>query len=90
MSLLLTLNIFHTLFYVNFEHVIAGWDTQGKDYSVRGRNEFYLNPFLASVPILHPLKTPENQRFSGDFRVYKMGTLARNVLISYIMSSAEK
>ena len=55
-SLLLTLNIFHTLFYVNFEHVIAGWDTQGKDYSVRGRNEFHLNPFLTKLPILHPLK----------------------------------
>ena len=38
------------------------------------------NPFLANVPILYPLKTPENQRFSGVFRGYKMGTLARNGL----------
>ena len=36
-------------------------------------------PFLANVPILYPLKTLENQRFSGA-RGYKMGTLARNVL----------
>ena len=34
----------------------------------------YFNPFLANVPILYPLKTPENHR-------YKMGTLARNGLI---------
>ena len=39
-----------------------------------------LNPFLANVSILYPLKTPENQRFSGVFRGYKMGTLARNGL----------
>ena len=25
----------------------------------------FVNPFLAHVPILYPLKTPENQRFSG-------------------------
>ena len=37
----------------------------------------FLNPFLANVPILYPLKTPENQRGGG----YKMGTLARNRLI---------
>ena len=41
---------------------------------------FYVNPFLANVPILYPLKTPENQRFSGAFRGYKMGTMARNGL----------
>ena len=40
-----------------------------------------LNPFLANVPILYPLKTPENQRFSGVFRWYKMGTLVRIGLI---------
>ena len=39
-----------------------------------------INRFLADVPILYPLKTPENQRFSGVFRGYKMGTLARNAL----------
>ena len=39
------------------------------------------NPFLANLPILYPLKTLENQRFSGVFRGYKMETLARNRLI---------
>ena len=39
-----------------------------------------LNPFLANVPILYPLKPPENLWFSGVFRGYKMGTLARNGL----------
>ena len=41
----------------------------------------FLHPFLANVPTLYPLKTPENQRFSGVLRGYKMGTLARNGLI---------
>ena len=40
-----------------------------------------LNPFHANVPILYPLKTPENQRFSHVFKGYKMETLARNSLI---------
>ena len=42
------------------------------------------NPFLANVPILCPLKTPENFWFSGVFRGYKMGTLARNGLTKWI------
>ena len=43
-------------------------------------SDFLLNPFLANIPILYPLKTPENQRLSGVFRGYKMQTLARNGL----------
>ena len=39
-----------------------------------------INPFLANVPILYPLKTPENL---GAFSGYKMGTLARNGLMSF-------
>ena len=35
-------------------------------------NDF--NTYLANVPILYLLKTPENQRFSGIFRGYKMRT----------------
>ena len=42
---------------------------------------YQLNPFLANVPTLHPLKTPENQSFSDVFRGYKMGTLFRNGLM---------
>ena len=33
--------------------------------------------FLAKVIIFYPLKTPENLRFSGAFRGYKMGTLSQ-------------
>ena len=43
----------------------------------------YLNSVLANVPISYVLKTPENQRFSGVFRGYKMGTLARNGLMDF-------
>ena len=38
------------------------------------------NPFLASVPILYPLKISENQIFSGVFRGYRIRTFARNGL----------
>ena len=44
-------------------------------------NSEKINPFLANAPILYPLKTPENQRFSDVFRGYKLGTLATNGLI---------
>ena len=44
------------------------------------------NPFLVNVPILYPLKTPENLWFSGVFREYKIGTLARNRLRWWIYS----
>ena len=44
-------------------------------------NSEKIDPFLANVPILHPLKTPENERFSDVFRGYKLGTLATNGLI---------
>ena len=32
----------------------------------------FFNPFPADVCILYPLKTPENQRFSGVFKGHKM------------------
>ena len=45
-------------------------------------NRLYtINPFLANIPILYPLKTTENSTFSVVFRGYKMGTLARNRII---------
>ena len=43
--------------------------------------EELINPFLANVPILYTLKTPENLWFSGVFRGYKTRALARNGLI---------
>ena len=36
-----------------------------------------INPFLANVFIPYPLKTQENQRFSGVFRRQKIGALLR-------------
>ena len=44
------------------------------------RQYIFINPFLANVPILYPLKTSETLWFSGVFRGYKMGTLAGNGL----------
>ena len=41
-------------------------------------SEMYINPFLATVPILYPLETPENQRFSDAFTGYKVETLVKN------------
>ena len=39
-----------------------------------------LNPFLTSVPLLYPLKTPGILWFSGVLRGYKMRKLATNEL----------
>ena len=41
---------------------------------------YVFKPFLADVPILYSLKTPENQKVSNVFRVYKIGILSRNGL----------
>ena len=38
------------------------------------------NSFLANVPILYPLKTPEALGFSGVFRRHKMRSLAKSGL----------
>ena len=50
-----------------------------------GEELVHINPFLASVPILYPLKTPGNQKASGVFREYKMRVMAQNGLIKFIM-----
>ena len=49
-----------------------------------------LHPFLANIPILHSLKTPENQRFSGVLRECKIGTLARNELLIFKLFRLDK
>ena len=43
-----------------------------------------LNPFLANVSILSPLKKPENQWFPSVFKGYEMRTLARNALMYFV------
>ena len=40
----------------------------------------FLNPFLPSLSVWYPLKTPKIERFSGVFKRCKIGTLARNRL----------
>ena len=39
-----------------------------------------VNPFVANISILYPLKIPEHERFSGVFKRFKMRTLARKNL----------
>ena len=39
-----------------------------------------INPFVAKVPILYPLKIPKNLQFSGVFKGYKMGRKTTYVL----------
>ena len=39
---------------------------------------YFINLFLATFPILYPLKTPENHRFSGVFMEYKIGKLGHH------------
>ena len=58
--------------------------TENKEDPVKKKNQVshcLLNSFLTNVPIFYPLKTQENLRLSGIFRGYKIGTLARNLLI---------
>ena len=47
---------------------------------------FCFNTFPTNVPILYPLKTPENRRLSVVFRRYKIEILVRNVLMKQFLS----
>ena len=48
-------------------------------------NKKLINPFLANLPNLYPLKTPENNSwFFGVFKGSEMGKLTRNGLITFI------
>ena len=49
----------------------------------------YIDPFLASVPILYLLKTLGNQNAFNVFRGYKMRTMARNCLIKFMIPRSE-
>ena len=70
-----------------FEQIVQKKPSSKKDGALSSLNSklidistvctLVFSPFLANIPILHPMKTPENQRFSGVFTGYKMGTLAR-------------
>ena len=39
-----------------------------------------ISPFSTNVPLLYPLKTPENWRFSNVFREYRGGILVEKGL----------
>ena len=43
------------------------------------------NPFSSNVPLLNPLKTSENWRFSDIFRGFRSGTLVENGLSRYFL-----
>ena len=46
----------------------------------------FLNPFLANFYVLYLQEATENQRFSGVFRVHKIGMMATNDLIIFVRS----
>ena len=48
------------------------------------------NPFMANVPILYPLKTPENLWFSGVFRGYNMGIYPLDYTITSPVQSPQE
>ena len=63
-----------------FDNINITWSNVLLAENSISRVKWNINPFLTNVPISYPLKTPENVRFFRVFRVYKMGTLARNGL----------
>ena len=46
--------------------------------------QFHFNLFSTNIPLLYPLKTSENVRFSDFFRGYKSGALVEYELIGLI------
>ena len=48
------------------------------------------NPFSSNVPLLYPLKTSENLRFSDIFRGYRIGTLLENGLRIFQMKLSQR
>ena len=45
-----------------------------------------MDPFLANAPILYPLETIGNQKASSVFKGYKMGIMARNGSIKFLIA----
>ena len=56
-----------TLSIINFDIIRLGYIFT---HSI-GKELVYINPFLAHVPLLYPLKTPGNQNASVVFRGIK-------------------
>ena len=59
--------------------MLPSWRNKSADFQSKliGLFLYYCSfaSFLTNILIFYPLKTPENQGFSGVFREYKMGTL---------------
>ena len=63
--IILVLELWVHCYKVIVHYGFTAWENQASESS----NVFPLiNPFLANGPILYPLKTPEDQIFSGVFR----------------------
>ena len=47
--------------------------------------QYSINQLLTNIPILHPLETPKNQRFSSVYRGHIIRKLDRNGLIMWFL-----
>ena len=56
----------------------------------RKRILFIINPFSTNIPLLYPLKTLENRRFSDVFRGYRCATLIENELMAWRFVKSQK
>ena len=61
--------------FVDPSHRSFRWNS---DQKFERWNENELNSFLTNVPMLYPMKTPENVWFSSVFCGHEMGIFARN------------
>ena len=61
---------------------VAPWKKLFLNFVNTNKNNLQFHPFLPKFPILYPLETLENVRFSDVYRGYKKGTLGWNELKS--------
>ena len=52
--------------FICFKGITSRLSSKNHDNLLRKKES--INPFLANVPTLYPLKTPENQRFSRGIK----------------------
>ena len=70
--------LFSLILYLFPTHVLPVLFSLATFFSMlRQMEKTGINLFLATVPILYPLKTQEKQRFSCVFRGYKIGTIGQ-------------
>ena len=61
-----------------------------EDQTIPIRFILFFNPFSTNAPLLYPLKTSKNHRFSEVFRGYRSGTLVENGLINTFVYTGMK